>query len=66
MLAANVEEFEGEVGERDGGDVLAYGWRGRAAGDGGLRWEKEGFDFVEEGGFAGVVEAEEASVGEGG
>ena len=61
MLAPNIPDLEVHVVERDCSDVLADGW------DGGLgdptHWRGgiivEGFYSGEEGGFAGVVEAEE-------
>jgi hypothetical protein len=57
-LAADVPEFEVHVGEDDGGNVLADGGHGFEVG----RWAigvEDGFDLLVEGGFTGVVEAEE-------
>lgn len=58
LLPADVPHFEVHVGEVDGGDVLADGGDGFGGG-GGVGGEVVGFDLGEEGGFAGVVEAEE-------
>lgn len=57
MLAAYVPDLEVHVVEGDGGDVLADGGDGGFVGYGVV--VVEGFDGGEEGGFAGVVEAEE-------
>ena len=57
MLAAHVPDLEVHVVEGDGGDVLADGGDGGFGGRGVV--VVEGFDGGEEGGFAGVVEAEE-------
>ena len=60
VLPAYVPDLQVDVVDGYGGDVLADG------GDGGFGWRRwrgggrvEGFDAVEEGRFAGVVEAEE-------
>jgi len=58
VLPAYVPDLEIHVAEIDGRDVLADGGDGfLGCGRGG--GEVEGFDGGEEGGFAGVVEAEE-------
>lgn len=67
MLPAYIPDLEIHIWQGDGSDVLADsrdggfgGGGGRGGGGGGGRGEGvEGFDSVEEGGFAGVVEAEE-------
>lgn len=59
MLPAHVPDLKVDVVEGDGGDVLADGRDGGFRGGGGWGRGVEGFDGVEEGGFAGVVEAEE-------
>jgi len=58
VLSADVPQFEVEVWQGDGRDVLADG-RDGFDGGGRVRWEVEGFDLREERCFAGVVEAEE-------
>jgi len=58
VLPAYVPDLEIHVAEIDGRDVLANGGDGFLSGRGG-GGEVEGFDGGEEGGFAGVVEAEE-------
>ena len=58
VLSADIPELEIHVREIDGSDVLADGGDGFRGGEG-VRGEVEGFDAGEEGGFAGVVEAEE-------
>ena len=57
VLAADVPDPEVHVWQGDCGDVLADGGDGGFIGDGG--GAVEGFYGGEEGGFAGVVEAEE-------
>lgn len=57
VLAADVPDLQVHVGQGDGGDILTDGGDGGFAGRRGVR--VEGFDGGEEGGFAGVVEAEE-------
>jgi hypothetical protein len=57
-LPAYVPDFEIHVWEGDGGDVLADGGD-RFEFRVGVGGEVEGFDLFMEGGFAGVVEAEE-------
>ena len=59
VLAAYVPDFEVYVVEGDGGDVLADGGDGGFWGVGRGGGGVEGFYGGEEGGFAGVVEAEE-------
>lgn len=58
MLPAHIPDLEIHVAEIDRRDVLAHGGDGFLGG-----WRRgrqvEGFDGGEEGGFAGVVEAEE-------
>jgi len=58
VLPAYVPDLEIHVAEIDGRDVLADGGDGFLGGGGG-GGEVEGFDGGEEGGLAGVVEAEE-------
>ena len=58
VLSAHVPDLEVHVRQRDGGDILADGRHGLDSGEG-VVGEVEGFDGGEEGGFAGVVQAEE-------
>lgn len=58
VLAAHVPDFEVQVRQRDGRDVLPDR-RDRLERWGWVRGQVEGFDLREESGFAGVVEAEE-------
>lgn len=58
MLPAYIPDLEIHVAEIDGRDVLADGGHGFLGGGRGGR-EVVGFDGGEEGGFAGVVEAQE-------
>lgn len=58
LLPADIPHFEIHVWQVYRGDVLADGGHGFSGG-GGVGGEVVGFDLREEGGFAGVVEAEE-------
>ena len=58
MLATNIPDFEIHVRESNGGDILTNCGNGFGCGEG-MVGEVEGFDGGEEGGFAGVVQAEE-------
>ncbi len=58
VLSADVPDFKVNVWEGDGGHILADRGDGFEFGVG-VGGEVEGFDLFVEGGFAGVVEAEE-------
>jgi len=58
MLAPDVPNFKVHVWKGDGGNILADGGYGFEFW-GGVGGEEEGFYLFVEGGFAGVVEAEE-------
>lgn len=60
VLASYVPDLEIHIGEGDGRDVLTDGGDGvEFGGCGGGVGAEEGFDLFVEGGFAGIVEAEE-------
>jgi hypothetical protein len=58
VLPSNIPDLEVHVGQRDGGDILADCRYGFEFG-GGVGGEEERFHLFVEGGFTGVVEAEE-------
>jgi len=57
VLAAHIPDLQVQIGQVDGGDVLADGGHGFEVGVG--VGAVEGLDLFEQRGFAGVVEAEE-------